>query len=377
VLIALLVLPSLAGAAPVAIKEYGCSLDLPEGWEPRDASNPAKLSFADPTGGGLMQMYVYGHEAGLTAEQMGNTLGAQLKATGDGAVFVFSGRNSYLMDISFQSSGQPFQGYVLVVKDVSAGNAAMPSVDAVLIVFAPADVFASDQAGLLSALDSFSPDPAGLLLPGPISQFLSPFPDSQAVSVPVRFLGRNVNVRVGSGEQDAGQALVEREAQLLSAYPAGDFEPWKRFYRMIYRDGYGRMDGILSALSGAMTTQNVQKEQVPLTLLSWIQGFTYQRTGTLADFLSPLDVVISGAGDCDSRAILYDILLDHLGYRTMLFVSERFSHALAGVNIDRQGASMSVDGTRYIVAEMTAAVAIGLIDSSMADPTAWIPMPLK
>jgi hypothetical protein len=375
--VCLFLLPCILAAEPISVKEYGYAIDLPEGWVFRETSSPDKLSFEHRETGGLLQISMYGHEHAMSAEQMENALRAQLKAKGDGAAFSFSGRDSYLSDIEFLSSGRPFRGYVLIVRDVAMDNSSLPPVDAALIAFAPVDMYSTAQAGLLSALDSFSPDQEGLLLPGPISQFVWPFPDPQPQSVSIPFMGRVVNARIGRSEREAGQDVVEREAAILASCSTEQISAWNRFYRMIYRDSYHRVDAILSGLGSAMASRGVPGDEVPLDLLSWIQGFSFERTGTLSDFLSPLAVALSDAGDCDSRAILYDILLDHLGYRTILFVSTRYSHALAGVVLDRPGATLVANGTRYLVAETTDRVGIGLISSDMTDPSAWIAMELR
>jgi hypothetical protein len=146
---------------------------------------------------------------------------------------------------------------------------------------------------------------------------------------------------------------------------------------MIYRDSYHRLDGLAEKLRAALSSQGIGSRETPLAILSWIQGFTYQRTGTLSDFLSPVTSLVTAAGDCDSRAMLYDLLLDHLGVDSILLVSTRFSHALAGVHLDRPGASFTFEGRKYLVAEMTEKVGIGMIAKDMADGAAWIPMRLR
>ncbi len=375
--LALLFLPCPARAEVLSVKEYGYSLDLPEGWIPFDASDMAKLSFTDPASGAMLQISIFAHERSITAQQMENDLRKQLKGEGSGTVFSFSGRDCYLSDVTFTSAGNPFRGFILVVRALDRGGISPPTLDGILIAFAPIERYEKARDDLLSALDSFSPDQAAKLLPGPISQLSDAYPDDDRKTLAIQFLGETLPVTVGKGEQESEQALVEREARLLASYKAGQIPAWQRFYRMIFRDGYHRLDGILAGLKREMEARGVAPQDTPTTLLCWIQGFTFQRTGTLSDFLSPIAVAASEAGDCDSRALLYAALLDQLGYDAMIFVSPRYGHALAGVKLDRQGATISFADKRYIVAEMTEPVDIGLIAKDMADPTAWIGMPLK
>jgi hypothetical protein len=288
---------------------------------------------------------------------------------------VFSGRESFLSDVTFTSAGKNLRGYLLVIKGMDGG--AEPAEDCLLVCFAGVDGYEKALDSILSALDSFSPDGEGKLLPGPVSQFLSPFPDAQRENISLQFMGKTLRVAIGKGDRDASQVLVEREARLLAAYKAGQVEAWNRFYRMIYRDCYHRLDGIVSVVKDALAAGKVSQKDAPIPILSWIQGFKFERTGTLADFLSPLSVAASASGDCDSRAILYDAILDHLGYDAILLVSVKYAHALAGVALDRDGAAFTFNGKAYIVAEMTEPVDIGMIAKDMAEAKEWIPMRLR
>jgi hypothetical protein len=381
--------PCFLTAEALSVQEYGYSLDLPDGfsaslpgrlpdgWVPSDALDPARLSFTDPASGSMLEISIVGYELPLKAGQMESRLHEELKADGAATSFSFSGRDACFSEVVFSSDGRGFHGFILVVKGLDESPSASPTVDGILIAFAPREKFAKAKDMLLSALDSFSPDSRGKLLPGAISQLADAFPDGDRKPVVIAGFGKTFDVTIGGGERTAAQTVVEREARLLSSYTAGQVPAWRRFYRMIYRDGYHRLDGILTGLKTTLASQGVPSEEVPLKLLSWIQGFSYQRTGTLSDFLSPLSVAVSEAGDCDSRALLYAALLNHLGIDSILFVSTRYSHAIAGVRLTRPGAAMTVQGKRYLVAETTESVALGLIAQDMADPDAWIAMELK
>jgi hypothetical protein len=358
-----------------AVAEHGYSVDLPEGWQPESAEDPAKLAFGDPTGTSFLQLTVVANEPQMSADEMEAEIHRQMDAEGQAGSFRYSGRDACLGEVAFTSGGKAFRGFVLVVKELAAAGAG--GEDCVIITFSPSEKYAATRDVLLSALDSFSAGQNGLLEPGPISQISSPFPARSRQAIPVVFRGQTLSVEVGRGDREASQQLVEREARILASYKAGQVEAWTRYYRMIYRDSYRRLDGLSSRLAAAMSAGGVPPKDAPVVLLSWVQGFTYQRTGTLSDFLSPISCVSTAAGDCDSRAILYDMVLDHMGIDAIILVSTKYSHALAGVRVDRPGAAFAFKGAKYLVAETTADVAIGMIAKDMADGSAWIPMSLK
>ena len=53
-------------------------------------------------------------------------------------------------------------------------------------------------------------------------------------------------------------------------------------------------------------------------------------------------------------------------------VSDVYSHAMAAVDLAGSGARFPFGGREWLVAELTAPVTLGQIDSTMADPAGWI-----
>ena len=107
-----------------------------------------------------------------------------------------------------------------------------------------------------------------------------------------------------------------------------------------------------------------------------VQNFEYYRTGTVSDLTSPIETAYNMSGDCDSRAILFIILLDYFGIDSVLLVSTEYSHSAAGVDIQGEGAKIRFNNKDYLFAELTSIVDLGLVDITMADPSGWITIPL-
>jgi hypothetical protein len=118
--------------------------------------------------------------------------------------------------------------------------------------------------------------------------------------------------------------------------------------------------------------RGISREEIPRLLLSWLQSFKYDRTGTLSDLLCPIAGAVSQSGDCDSRALVYAILLDYFGIDAILMVSSEYSHALAAVDTSGEGARFFHDGKQYLIAELTEQVALGMIAADMADSSKWL-----
>jgi transglutaminase-like putative cysteine protease len=171
---------------------------------------------------------------------------------------------------------------------------------------------------------------------------------------------------------EASRVTLEREARVLAIYTPEDTDAWQRFYRILYRDSYRKVDSLFRSLIMAGVSPRQDPVLTAKDLLAWIQGFSYARTGGLEDLSTPLDSLYNGAGDCDSLGLLYVILLKHYGIDAILMVSGTYSHAMAAVDVEAPGARFEWQDKKYLVAETTYEVDLGLIAADMADPAAWM-----
>lgn len=69
---------------------------------------------------------------------------------------------------------------------------------------------------------------------------------------------------------------------------------------------------------------------------------------------TPLEFLYSLKGDCDTRALLLYLSLKHYGYDVILLGSNRYQHALIGINLPYRGTFYSLRGKRYYLWETTA-----------------------
>lgn len=373
-----LLLPAVAHAESVWDQTYGFYLDIPEGWKLVDGADPAHLSFSDPSGRAVFQVFRYEGNRYVTAADMARDIKSKLHAEGDEAPFSYNGRDAVFCDFTFQTQSAKVRGYDVFI----AGQDA----DYALLSYAPLDVYQSFHDWLLSAVDSFSSGDDGLLFPGPVSQFYRPIDTGTAAGVTKGSAAGTVKFRDGASitlpftrdDADANQVMIEREARILASYqmnnqPVAQWKKaWQRYYRMIYRDSYHRLDSVAAQVSSVFAKKNLARPQMASELLSWLQDFTYTKTNTLSDLESPVSCLLSQTGDCDALGMTYAILLQHLGIDAVLMVSVKYSHSMVGVDVPGIGARFPFDGKQYLVAELTAPVAIGMIDQQMANPAGWI-----
>ncbi|MFO8065934.1 MAG: hypothetical protein ACQETQ_09180 [Spirochaetota bacterium] len=376
-----LVAPRL-GAAQFVNDDFGYYVDIPESWEIMDASDMSHVAFSSPNGAAVMQILSFSPDRFEELEDIGEFVEQQFDSEGEADAFGFSGREAAFGELSFDTQNFTVRGYHVIVN----GEAG----DYIMQAFAIEDAFDEYEDELFSALDSVSLDDEGYLHPGPVSQYRYPFPAPNPQPEEIEIEGESINYTADPTEKEAGQQLIEREARILTQHAdeaaaaegrwSGDddawVEAWRRFYRMIYRDSYFRISSLARSLEQHFDEEDVPEEEIPSRLLDWFQGFEYSRTGSLSDLLAPVTCFLEETGDCDSLGLAYVIVLQHMGFDAILMVSSEYSHALAGVDVEGEGARFEFDDTEYLLAEFTEDVDMGMIPQSMADPGKWIPVRL-
>jgi hypothetical protein len=106
--------------------------------------------------------------------------------------------------------------------------------------------------------------------------------------------------------------------------------------------------------------------------LTFVQGFKYERHLDGSDFVNLVSAVTDGRGDCDSRVMLWAIILANADIRAAIMVSRNHSHAMGLADIAGTGARFEAHGTKWLVAESTDHVDIGLIAQDISDIESWL-----
>ncbi len=384
-----------AAAVQVYNDAFDYIVDIPEGWSLLDQSNPAMVSFTDPDRVAVFQLFVFEGNRFVTAEELSRWMGERFSAEREEAAFRFDGLDSRFGSIAFNTGNFVTRGYGVYVNSQRFDYAVLATVGE--------QFYEEYHDTLLSAIDSFGIGREERFRPGPVSQFYYayPPPTPEERELPLGEL-EPLTLSYDPGEVEATQTLIEREARVLSAYnPSGSDRPgsgtgggsggessalrgrrdqgvpewvaaWRRYFRVIYRDNYPRLEELAFTLDERFREEGATFYEIPVRILEWLQEFEYLRTGTLSDFLAPLAAVTEQQGDCDSLAMVYAILLNHLGYEAIIMVSAEYGHAMVGVDMPGVGARFPFDGKQWLVAEVTADVAIGMIDETMSDIGGWI-----
>ena len=354
----LLLLPALLPAAPLFSPTWGFWLDLPEGYEYAEGNNKDRYSFQGPQGI-RFDIAVY-HNVYQDIAHMSRDIERRLGNKGDIAFFEYGDTIAALMELRFGNSS----GWGLCMElDGGGDNAPL----LLALSYAPAGTPALDLFHL-SALDSLAPSEAEKRIPGPIMEFS--YPRGQFREVPLA--GTTVSALMGEHDAEAAQALIDREFALLCLYQSDpDWqEAWIRFYRAIYRDSRDRLADAVVQLG--QIWNDGDERSFAGKALAWIQGFAYERDLEGSDFINLVSAVTEGRGDCDSRAMLWAMILMQADIPAAIMVSREYSHAMGLADIDGKGARFAAGGINWLVAEPIAQVGIGLINQEMSATENWL-----
>jgi hypothetical protein len=222
----------------------------------------------------------------------------------------------------------------------------------------------------LSVLGSIIPTDADVLYPGPITEFA--YPRETRVRYPLWNLGEEAWFY--AEDEEASQVLVDREFEVLKRYANGPFweEAWIRFYRAIYRDSYERLGNAAFIIERKLNAPAVDDRDFAGLVLDWIQCFEYERNFEGSDFTNLVSAVLDGRGDCDSRAMLWALILNHANIQAAMMVSVEYSHAMGLADLGGPGARFSLEGKSLLVAETTARIPIGLIAEDQSNTNYWL-----
>jgi hypothetical protein len=371
---ALVLLALGAAVRPVAAEELtaeGIVIDLPAGFVPGEGDGKTRFSYLSPDGQIEFDILIRKPGEFPSVEEMAAVMLAKLGSQAPSASFQYEGREAMIAELSFDLNGSPRRGYALFLAAASGSGYS-------LLAHAAASQLDSAADFIMSCLDAFRFDRATRASPGPVSQFLLPWPAPRPDRKTVVLPGGRGELPWSSEEAEQELYTVQREYRILQTYLTSATlwkDAWARFYQLVYRESSGRLDAITEAfarvLPAADPTESARK------VLAWVQDFLYERDPSGIDLVPPLAAAFERRGDCDSRALVMAAILEAAGIDCVLMLSREYSHAMLAVDVPGGGQRFPFKGKEYLVAETTAKVGLGMIDSSQADLSKWLGVDLE
>ena len=359
-------------------------MDLPEGYSLTGGDGINSFSFESSLGSKFdIVFYQNDVNAGATGrsysslEALTQDVQSRLNNSGDIDFFEYRGKKASLLTLEFLLPGSGrMTGWALCFELDSlnrrqTGSGINPGISKPMLLAMAYNPAGRNDLSLihLSALDSIAPEEGDRLAPGPITEYAYPRENRRRASI----FGLGINAWIFEEDAEAAQALIDREFQVLTIYQNAPNwkDAWTRFYKAIYRDSFERLADIAFQVERRLNVPLKDDRIFANMVLNWVQNFEYERNIEGSDFINLITAATEGIGDCDNRAMLWAIVLIRANIPAGIMVSREYGHAMGLADLDGAGARFEVNGIRYLVAETTADVSIGLIGETVSEIEYW------
>ncbi|MDR2797592.1 MAG: hypothetical protein LBB80_04550 [Treponema sp.] len=382
-LLFLLLSPVLLSASPIASPTWGFRIDPPEGYQLMEGDGKGRFSFRFQEEETQLDLVVYAGALQPDGSRSKNpypsvavlAADVQRRLNSQGAIkpFTYRHKQAVLMELRFSGIHGLSQGWGLCIELESPEQTGEKPL---LLALAYGPVQRGNIPDIhFSALDSIVPSPQDRLVPGPITEYQYPRGTQQQVPL----AGLAVEALIYEHDAAAAQALVDREFRILRRYIASPQwkEAWIRFYRAIYRDSFDRLAHAAFMLERFWNIPELEDRDLAEKALNWVQSFTYERNLLGSDFVNLVSAAVEGRGDCDSRALLWALILEQANIPAAIMVSPQYSHAMGLADLPGTGARFTLEGKSWLVAETTSSVSLGRISAQMSETRYWLGVALE
>ena len=354
-------------AEEIASSEYLFSADIPEGFALVEHNGQDRFRYQNAVFPAEFQLAIYpARQFGKAADCLAH-VARQIGAASDCAELTWRGRDAAILQLKFAAgAGWGFaaelpqeKGYLAVIAYSYAGQVSQMGVQV-----------SDEERELfnLSVLDSFLTGLGSAVSPGIVATFT--FPKEGEINVP--FATENVNLLVPLDKSDAAanQYVVDREYLVLTKYANTPLvqDAWKRFYRMIYRDAWKRMENAAFVIEGALPRDSGARAR---ELSQWLFGFDYTRDLAGSDFTSLPKAFAQKTGDCDTRCLLFVLLMRQMGVDAALLISPELSHSVATVDAEIAGPRFIIEEKEMSAIDLTSSKTEGRLLPEMSDASKW------
>ena len=367
-------------AETVSDSVYNYSLDIPEGFNLNEVSDDQmSYHFVHPNYPVQFIIKIYDNPSYTSSKMVLGTTLKKLNAAMEIDTFAWNNSPDCAISDFSMTLDAKYSGWAICAPLQKANSYVT------ILAYSTAETRQSCNPFIMSILNSLCTDQNYYSFPGIIATYAYPMEGKKNISLNIS--GNKISTYIDNSDIDAAQFVLEMEYSVLLLYAKHNLwkEAWQRYYRMVFRDSYGRLAqvsyDILTQIYPECAKSNPSNPDLAYaqSLLSWVQNFQYKRDNeksTSTDFTN-LPAVLCGKGnDCDSRSMLVCVLLRAAGLESFMLVSRDYSHAMVTFENEAPGQKYEVEGTgrEFLMGETTAKVTWGTIAQDHADRSKWIPV---
>ncbi|MBN1409656.1 MAG: hypothetical protein JW969_02355 [Spirochaetales bacterium] len=163
---------------------------------------------------------------------------------------------------------------------------------------------------------------------------------------------------------------------------------WSRFYQEMYNKNYKRVLGMVAYFKQRAKNEKWSAYDLADQVVKCIQTINYERPSNVItetdkaanvfDYFTPNEIAWYSKGDCDTKSLFIVSVLKQLGYDAVMYYSEYYGHAMAGLNINATGTYLKFNNRKYYFIESTyPGWEIGVLPPDFKDVKKWNLIPIK
>jgi len=150
---------------------------------------------------------------------------------------------------------------------------------------------------------------------------------------------------------------------------------WRRAWRRIAALNLDRIDEVVETFRTFKEENGLDDAEIKLLALQFVQSLPYATPEGELGVYAPPQTLVRALGDCDTKSLLYLLILRKLGYDAIMLYSPHYQHAMVGIGASSPGTFIELDGQRYYFCETTQlGFWIGEVSPSVGDLARWIPL---
>ena len=244
-------------------EKYGYYMDLPEAYTLTELEEDETsiffthdflpLSFAVKIYESFSSIEKNEENSKKTTESILKKVLTQIKSPAETASVIWNEKNCAVASLSFSLGNIKNTGYAAAIP-LAKNNST-----AVLLCYTPQEYWNALNSAVTSTIDSFMPDRKSFMQPGIITTLA--YPETYRKKIQLTTGGKNITTEVDAEAGEAANFVVNREYNLLLNYathPLGK-QAFCRYYRMIYKDSYSRLNQVAKDLYRQLFPEAIKK----------------------------------------------------------------------------------------------------------------------
>jgi hypothetical protein len=391
-----------AGAGTYRSEEYYYSVALPGDWELSDDSDATQIVLANAAEDAAVVIGVFEAEPGLSKDELVQAVVDRMRLKGQKQAVKFKGYEAVAGNYQFTMKGSKLIADLVVFNTKTRYFMLMGSSlkgtynanrEAIKAVFSS---FTLDAKALDAAYRTDADGDGGTEAP-----VATPKPNTE--KKPAEDKSKQYSVSVNWGDLENTFTFVKpdylaavKEGQAIVA--SGDLwayynvdtanDPhytetfWARFFQDMYDKNYVRVANMVDWFKQKAKEKKWSSYELAVEVIKCVQTIPYERpyqvvtdqtqAASVLDYFTPNEIAWYNKGDCDTKSMLILMVLRQLGYDLVMYFSEYYQHAMAGININAKGLYKTYNGNKYYFVEATyPGWNIGDLPQEFGDPAKW------